>query len=111
LTTVLSGQKVLGHDGRKEMVSMESIEEAPRDRRSFLAQLGKTLTAALGVGLVASASARATTTVCAIFCQPANGCAGCSGSNYFHCDTMCGYSFDACFDHSCSAFCYSPNAC
>jgi len=91
---------------------MESIEDGPSNRRSFLAQLGKTLGLGLGLGLLMSTNAGARTNACAIWCYPTN-CGGCgSGCYQYHCDTMCGYSFDDCLAHdSCSAFCYATNYC
>ena len=93
--------------------------EAPKDRRSFLGQMGKTLAVGLGLGAFMSSSASASTTACAIFCSPVSGsCASacCSTTppcptKLFHCTTLCGYDYYQCMDHACSGFCFSQNAC
>ena len=84
----------------------------PQNRRAFLARLGKTLAVGLGFGLMSTSGASAKTNFCAIFCSPTS-CTPCGSGMYpYHCDTMCGYSFDDCLSHSsCSAFCFSQNAC
>jgi hypothetical protein len=96
---------------------MEPSEGASlQDRRSFLGKLGRTFAIGLGVSLVGARSAWATGDACAIFCSPKAGCPSCTtdctGScHFFHCTTLCGYSFDACLNHGCSGYCFSQNAC
>jgi hypothetical protein len=115
----LLGKISSGCDGGGD--AMESLEERPRDRRSFLGQLGKTLGLGLGLGLLTSTNAGARTNTCAIWCSPACGsscsngsCPGvpaCSG-NCFYCTTMCGYNYYDCLPNSCSSgFCYATNYC
>ena len=89
--------------------------EAPKDRRSFLAQMGKTLVVGLGLGAIMSSTASASSDSCAIYCSPVSGscdtaCSPCS-TKLFHCTTLCGYDYYQCLNHACSGFCYSPNAC
>ena len=97
---------------------METVEDAPRNRRSFLGQLGTMVAAGLGLRLLTSRSAEATTSACAIFCSQRCGTTPCGdagtcggGQNCFYCTTLCGYNFWACLSHGCSSYCYSPNAC
>ena len=95
---------------------MEPTDLAPHDRRSFLTQLGKTLSVGLGLGLVAATSAKGTTSACAITCSPLQSCSTACCSNppctlhLFHCTTNCGYSFNKCLAHSCTTYCFS-NVC
>jgi hypothetical protein len=93
--------------------------DARNDRRSFLAQMGKTLAVGLGISAVTGAAASASTTTCAIFCSPVAG--SCESAccqdpppcplKLFHCTTLCGYDYYQCMDHGCSGFCFSQNAC
>jgi hypothetical protein len=96
---------------------MESTDLASHDRRSFLAQLGKTLSVGLGLGLVAATSAEGATSACAITCYPVSGsCSSACCSNppcathLFHCYANCGYNYYKCLSHSCVTYCAS-NVC
>ena len=84
------------------------------NRKMFLASLGKTLAVGLGLGLLTSEKASATTAGCETRCFPVSGScdsACCTGSppcptNLFHCITDCGYDFYQCYAQSCAnAFC------
>jgi hypothetical protein len=103
-----------------DQVVREGVET--ESRRSFLAQLGTTLAAGLGLSLIPAAAAAAKPSrrsACGISCSPVSGscrsacCANppCARHLFFcrnHCD---GSSYYKCYDKPCQTFCLAGQAC
>jgi hypothetical protein len=92
-------------------------------RRRFLARVGATLAAGLGITALGATSAGARagredadrnhgTNACAIYCYTYSCPGGCAtGRNLFRCVDQCSGTWYYCLQHSCSSFCYSTSAC
>jgi hypothetical protein len=90
---------------------MDAQELAPQDRRTFLGKVGKTLAVGLGLGLMTSAGASATTDVCGIWCTDQGPGSCCPGCHNFHCVSgPCGYEYDDCNSHT-SSYCACNGCC